>query len=211
MRQRLLMAFLLAGAAVVAPAAQAQDARLAARVPAEAVAPIDAIVRSAQDAGLPTEPLIDRALEGASKRASADLIVRAVERLAGELRAARDAMGQRSSAAEITAGASALRAGADPEALTALRERRGTQSLLVPVAVLADLVAVGVPADTAIAAVTVLAAGFDDAQYIAFRRNVERDIGLGASPVSAIGVRLEATTDAFTSAPTPSAPTPRKP
>ena len=37
-----------------------------------------------------------------------------------------------------------------------------------------------------------LAVGADDVEYIAFRRNVERDIALGASPVAALGLGLEA-------------------
>jgi hypothetical protein len=89
------------------------------------------------------------------------------------------------------AGASALRAGASPGDLTRLRELRGDQSLTVVAAVLADLVAVGVPADTAVVAVLALAPVVDDAQYIAFRQSVARDIALGASPVAALGVRLE--------------------
>jgi hypothetical protein len=55
---------------------------------------------------------------------------------------------------------------------------------------LADLVAAGVAADTGIAAVLALASNARDADYIAFRRNVERDIALGASPASSIGTRL---------------------
>jgi len=73
-----------------------------------------------------------------------------------------------------------------------LRELRTRQSLTVASATLADLVAVGVPVDTAVAAVIALAEGADDAAYLAFRRNVERDIALGASPVTALGVRLGA-------------------
>lgn len=210
MRTRILAAACLA-VILVGADARAQDARLVARVPADALPAVTAALTAAEREGLPIEPLIDRALEGASKRASSPLIVRAVERLAGELRSARDALGAASTPGEITAGASALRAGATADDLAALRERRGSTSLLVPVAVLADLVAVGVPVDSAIGAVTVLAAGFDDAQYIAFRRNVERDIGLGASPVAALGVRLEAAAD-FTADPSaPATRTPRKP
>jgi hypothetical protein len=84
----------------------------------------------------------------------------------------------------------------------------------VATATLADLVAVGVPADTAVAAVMTLAEEADDAQYIAFRRNVERDIALGASPVAALGVRLEATAaDVYraSGARSDSPPRPRKP
>jgi hypothetical protein len=63
----------------------------------------------------------------------------------------------------------------------------------VAAAVLADLVAVGVPPDTAAAAVIALARTTDDVAYLAFRRSIERDVALGASPVAALGVRLTAT------------------
>ena len=154
-------------------------------------AQVEAILDSARAAELPVEPLVDRALEGASKGADGERIVAAVRRLHADLGLARDAMGELSSAAEIVAGASALRAGVSPGDLTRLRELRGDQSLTVVAAVLADLVAVGVPADTAVVAVLALAAVVDDAQYIAFRQSVARDIALGASPVAALGVRLE--------------------
>jgi hypothetical protein len=77
---------------------------------------------------------------------------------------------------------------------------RADQPLTIAAAVLADLAAVGVPADTAAAAVIALAVGADDVEYIAFRRNVERDISLGASPVAALGVRLGAAADALETA-----------
>jgi len=35
----------------------------------------------------------------------------------------------------------------------------------------------------------------EDADYVAFRRNVERDIALGASPAAALGVRLRGMTE----------------
>lgn len=180
--------------AVISPAF-AQEPRLQNRVPEAVRAEIDAILDSARARGLPTEPLVDRALEGASKGASGSLIMAAVRRLAGELGVARDAFGPESSVPEIVAGASALRAGAEREDLERLRLLRANQSLTIAAAVLADLVAVGVPADTAAVAVIALAAGVDDVEYIAFRRNVERDIALGASPVAALGVRLDAASE----------------
>ena len=206
---------LFLGVAATAPDAVAQDSRLRDRLPPPAVAPVEAVVDAARRDGLPTEPLVDRALEGASKRAPADRIVIAVQRLAGELRTARAALGASATAGEIVAGASALRAGATPDDLATLRDMRGAGSLLIPAAVLADLVAVGVPVDTAVAAVVALAGGLDDAQYIAFQRNVERDIGLGASPVTAVGVRLDALAEFVSptadSPQSPGAPRPRKP
>jgi hypothetical protein len=170
----------------------AQEPRLDTRIPEPTRSAINAILDSARTMGLPTEPIVDRALEGAAKGADPDRIFAAVQRLSGELGSAYDALGTGSSAAEIVAGASALRAGARPADLAYLRELRGDEPLTVAASTLADLVAIGVPADTAVSAVIALSLEADDAQYIAFRRNVERDIALGASPVSALGVRLDA-------------------
>lgn len=178
--------------AVLPAATHAQEARLVGRLPDVQRAQVDAILSAAQAAGLPTEPLVDRALEGAAKRAPPDLIVTAVTRLRDELRLARDAFGATASSAEVTAGASALRAGATPDDLGRLRELRAGQPLTIAAGVLADLVAAGVPADTGIAAVLALAPATPDAEFVAFRRNVERDIALGASPAASIGVRLRA-------------------
>ncbi len=193
-KRRLALLLSLAGAmsAGAVGSALGQEARLEGRIPEPTRSEIDTILLNAQAAGIPTEALVDRALEGASKGADTALILRAVRRLDGELRSSRGALGIQSTEAEIVAGASALRAGAQPEDLSELRRARGEQPLTVATAVLADLVAVGVPVDTAVAAVLALAEGVDDAEYIAFRQNVERDIALGASPVSALGVRLDA-------------------
>lgn len=190
MRLTMLLAAALAGGR--APAT-AQEPRLAGRLPEAVRAQVDTLLDAARAAGLPTEPLVDRALEGASKRADGARIVAAVRRLAGELATARDALGLASLPAELTAGASALRAGARPEDLRRLRVLRGQQPVTVAAAVLADLVAVGVPPDTAAAAVIALARTTDDVAYLAFRRSIERDVALGASPVAALGVRLTAT------------------
>lgn len=184
-------------ALAVAPAGAlgAQEPRLAGRLPAAARAQVDSMLDAARAGGLPTEPLVDRALEGAAKGAPPQVIVAAVTRLRDELRVARGALGESASSAELTAGASALRAGALGDDLARLRSRRPGQPLTIAAAVLADLVAAGVPADTAITAVLALARDAADADYVAFRRNVQRDIALGASPAAALGVRLRAATE----------------
>jgi hypothetical protein len=188
-----LLARLIVGAGVLASAvpsaATTQERRLEGRLPDEQRAQVDSVLAVAQAENLPTEPLVDRALEGAAKGAPGDLIVRAVVRLAGELQTAQAAFGGGASPGELTAGASAIRAGASQSDLAELRERRAGE-LTVAAAVLADLVAVGVPSDTAISAVLALASGLADSDYVAFRRNVERDIELGASPAGALDVRL---------------------
>lgn len=182
-------------AAIATSVAGAQESRLVGRLPDIARARVDSIIEAVRGEGLPTEPIVDRALEGAAKGASSELIVSAVTRLSGELRVAREAFGAMASSAEVTAGASAVRAGATREDLAQLRIRRAGQSLMVAAAVLADLVAVGVPADTAVAAVLALAKEAEDVDYAAFRRSVGRDIALGASPAAALGVRLRAATE----------------
>ncbi len=175
---------LLAAILVAGPmAAQQTDPRLE-RLDAAIRPAVAALVDSARAAMLPTEPLVQRALEGATKHASGDVIVAAVRRLAVDLAHARDALGSTASPAELTAGAAALRAGASPTILAQLRQTR-RQPLTMPLAVLADLVASGVPVDSAAAAVLALAARARDADLVEFRRAVERDIALGAPPAAA--------------------------
>jgi hypothetical protein len=172
-------------------AAQQTDPRLE-RLDATTRPIVAALVDSARAAGLPVEPLVQRALEGATKRAPGELIVAAVRRLAVDLGHARDALGSTASPAELTAGAAALRAGASPTILTQLRQTRH-EPLTMPLAVLADLVASGVPVDSAAAAVLALAARARDADLVEFRRAVERDIALGAPPAAATAAAFTAT------------------
>ena len=176
---------LLVAATLVAlqAAAQGPDPRLQ-RLDSISRPIVTALVDSARAAALPTEPLVQRALEGATKRATADRIVAAVRRLALDLSHARDALGPMTSPPELSAAAAALRAGAPPATLTELRRVR-RESLTVPLAVLTDLVASGVPVDSAAGAVLALAARARDADLVEFRRAVERDIALGAPPASA--------------------------
>ena len=175
----LLATMLVAGRA----AAQQLDPRLE-RLNAATRPAVAALVDSARAASLPTEPLVQRALEGATKRASGEVIVAAVRRLAVDLGRAREALGSTASPAELSAGAAALRAGASQTTLAELRHAR-REPLIVPLAVLADLVASGVPVDSAAAAVLSLAARARDADLLEFRRTVERDIALGAPPAAA--------------------------
>jgi hypothetical protein len=183
-RTRFLLAVLLGGALVAAQAtAQAVDPRLA-RLDSTTRVLVVGIVDSARAAGLPVEPLVQRALEGATKHALSDRIASAVRRLAADLGRARAALGPVTTPPELEAGAAALRAGASPSMLARLRRSR-SQPLTVPLAVLADLVASGVPVDSAASAVLQLAANTRDVDLVEFRRAVERDIALGAQPATA--------------------------
>ena len=165
----------------------AQDPRLA-RLDPETRSLVIVVVDSASAAGLPSEPLIQRALEGAAKSAQGARIVAAVRRLATDLGTARTALGPSASAPELEAGVAALRAGASPLVLTRLRDVR-RPPLTMALSVLADLVASGVPTDSASAVVLALAPSARDADLVEYRRAVERDISLGAPPGAAAAVR----------------------
>ncbi len=176
--------------ALQAGALHAQDARLDARLDERTRSALAPVLESARSAGLPVEPLVQKALEGASKRAPGERIVLAVQRLASQLGTARQALGGAAGEAELVAGASALQAGVRPDVLVALREDRRSAALTVPLGVMTELIARGVPADTAAQAVSALAeAGVNDAQLVALRRDVERDIGVGAPPTVALMTR----------------------
>jgi hypothetical protein len=201
-RCALALAAALALVPLAAPAVQAQGAQAAARVPdARLESRVDArtraqlvpILDSARRAGLPLEPLVDKALEGATKGASRPRIVGAVRALAATLGVARDAIGRGATEAEIVAAADALEAGIPSRQLGVLRAVRQSRSIAVPLAVLADLVARGVPADAAAQSVLNLAlAGGADTQFVMLRIDVERDIGSGIAPATAVVVRSEA-------------------
>lgn len=189
----------------------AQDPRLE-RLDPDTRSAVVALMDSARGDGLPVEPLIQRALEGATKSAPGARIIAAVRRLTLDLGTARTALGTDASSPELEAGVAALRAGAAPQILTQLRTVR-RPPLTMALSVLADLVARGVPADSAAAAVLTLAPKARDADLVEFRRAVERDIALGAPPGAASSIRVNA--GAFNTASDPGSPstppTPRRP
>jgi len=71
-------------------AAQSARGRLEGRVPGAAIPVVDSLVQRALAEGLPTEPLIQKALEGGAKQVTAPRIVAAVQVSLGQLRDARD-------------------------------------------------------------------------------------------------------------------------
>jgi hypothetical protein len=152
----------------------AQDRRLTERLDPATAAAVQQVVDSAELAGLPVEPLVQKALEGGTLGASGDRIRLAVSALAGQLGRAREALGVRADEAELTAAAGALRAGLPPSALRRLQALRSDRPLVVPIAVLTDLVSEGVPPDQATSSVLDLARdNRPDDEFVALRRKVQ--------------------------------------
>ena len=204
MRRSLLIASALFVAGSTARA-QAPDRRLD-RLEASTAAVVQAIVDSVRPLGIPAEPIIDKALHGAVRNMSAPVILSSVRARVAELGAARAALAP-ATESEIIAGADAIKSGASPQTLSALRRARPAMELTIPIGVLADLIGRGVAADTA-AAVMLQLASMDirDKELTEFRRMVDRDIALGALPTAAVAIRAEAAGIRNLSADAPAAP-----
>jgi hypothetical protein len=147
-------------------------------------------IDTARVRGLPVEPLVDKALEGATKHATSLRIEGAVSALLRRLEISRDALAPDPVARDIVAGADALAYGATREALASMRALRPNGSLAVPLAVLTQLVASGVPIARATRAVAdLLKRGARDEQLIALQDDVRSYVAAGASPEAALDVR----------------------
>jgi hypothetical protein len=184
--RHLLLPILLLGPVT----ARAQDARLSERLDPATAAQVQRVVDSAGTAGLPSEPLVQKALEGSTLGAGGDRIVTAVRMLHGQLRRAREALGDDASEAELTAAAGALRAGLEPLALRRLQSLRAGRPLVVPIAVLTDLVAEGIPPAEATRSVLDLARdGRPDDEFVALRRQAQVRGGRPGDPMARPALR----------------------
>ena len=166
------------------------DPRLATRLDPQTREQVSTIIASAHRDGVPTETLVDRALEGASKRAPGTVIVSVVRTWADDLRKARTALGPASSDAEVVAGAYAIRNGVSIKELERLRAVRSGQRYAVALDVMNYLVSKGVPADTlSTVVVNLVLASASDAQFRTLRSDVERDLTGGVAGGTAAALR----------------------
>ena len=176
--------WVLLGAALMLPSAAAgQDAARKVRetFPADVAQRIEAIARSAEEAGVPSGPLYDKALEGAAKRVPAARILPAVNAYADRLLVARRALGT-TQAPWIVAGADAISRGVSPEMLSRMAAgdlQRGPISVVI----LGDLVESGVPTDQALEVVReAMRSRQADADMAAISGTVDRMIRNGDAP-----------------------------
>jgi hypothetical protein len=146
---------------------------------------VEAILDSAAQAGLPTGPLADKALEGVSKGAEPSKIVAAVRSLRGHLQTAKAVLGPASDA-ELEAGAAALRAGVPATTLASVRQALPKRSLVIPLAVLSSMVRKGVPTGDATNAVVAYAKTEDDKVLLALSSAVDRNLAAGLAARTAL-------------------------
>jgi hypothetical protein len=191
MYRRLVVAGLIVGSSRVLAA---QDNAYLIPSDREASAQVAKIVANAEASGLPTAPIASIVGKGVVFRSKPDRIVAAANAVASRLEVAREALGPRSSAAEIAAGADALAEKATPDALRAVRRASGGRTVAEALGVLAQLLAEPnkVPLPRATAIVTELVRkNATPAQLAALGNDVASDVGGGMSALASLDVRAQ--------------------
>jgi hypothetical protein len=152
---------------------------------------IEAIIDSAAQAGLPSRPLMSKALEGIQKRADGRSIVRVVRGLHQNLRQAATLFPDADEHV-ITAAAEVLRVGVRPDELAQFRGTTRTRTPLAALTYLADLVSNrDVPRQEASSAFAHLwRDGASDADFHGLWERVGRDILSGVAPGLALQNRV---------------------
>jgi hypothetical protein len=176
--------------------AGAQEARLQARMDRDTYAVVRGILDSARKAGLPTRPIEDKALEGASAGAASDVIVTATRAFAGQLSTVSRTLGKSATTDELRAGVGAIDAGVPPRDLVRIDAAAdpSERSIATALTVLGDIVVRGVPVATASSAViSLLRARVRDAELLDFAEKVRSDISHGADPGNAASARAKST------------------
>lgn len=183
---------ILALTSVVTATVGAQDARLAGQLDSTTALAVAKTIESARSRGLPAEPLVAKALEGAVKRAPSDRIVIAVSQLAERMARSREALAGNASPAEIVAGADALAVGVPGDALRRIRAAHPDGSLAVPLGVLTQLISRGVAVPRASSLVIdLMHRGAGAVHFLALNASVQQDIASGFKPDAALDLRLK--------------------
>lgn len=193
---------LIPGAMAGQVAADARaESRMTAGVSAETRTRVEAMIRTAERDGLPSETMSDRAAEGQAKGASDAAIVAAVVRARSELdasvRALRRGGREQPDREEVARGAQILTRGATEAQLEALVRRTPSERrLTVAFETLTELTARGVPVVRALAVIgSRLEAGASDSQLAALasgQSNGTAGLGLGGER-SAVSVTKSVT------------------
>jgi hypothetical protein len=152
---------------------------------------VEVIIDSARVAGVPTRPLMLKALEGAAKRADNRRIIAAVRSVFHAELDVRVALGSTLNESEWASAVSALQAGVPLEALAKFRGERAGKPLTRALVVLTDLIQRGIPVPEASSAIMQLwQRGAADGDFYGLWKNVEQDILSGQNPGTALQQRV---------------------
>lgn len=171
--------------------AQDVGARLDGRVPPEVRRAVQDIAADAAAHGLPTEPLVEKAIEGGAKRVPAERLIAAVRALAARLAGATSAVragGLESPTADVVeGGADGLSAGLTPGQVSGLvRVSHGPYDAALVLRVAATLAALGVPPQQTVQLVEgLIKDGKSPSDLLALPGEVQADVAGGATPEQA--------------------------
>ena len=171
--------------------ARAQSARPASAVDDMADVParraVREILESAPSRGIPVEPLLTKVREGVAKSSTPERIHDAVRLLSGRLETARVALTPVYSVAELTAGAGALQVGVTPASLKELRALSPGDPLTVPLGVLTEMIADGVPARMAATRIAALVKKRAPSEMLVqLGEQIRADVASGIAPKTAL-------------------------
>ena len=190
-RHRIHFVALVLASVIAGPALRAQDSALPGIADARARAAVEREIASAAAKGLPVRPLIAKAREGVTKQAAGERIRAAVASQARRLEQARDLLAPSPSEAELVSGADALAVGVPGPMLRQVRAAYPAgQSVAMPLDVLTELVARGVPAKHALEQITqLMMRGATPSQIASLGASVQTDVAAGLAPDAALEVR----------------------
>jgi hypothetical protein len=196
--------------AVPVHAVHAQGAVVLPIADAKARQAVEREIAQAQAKGLPVQPLIAKAQEGVTKRASGSAIREAVASLAERLEQSRSLLAPSPSVAEIVSGAEALRLGVAPSMLKDIRKAWPNQSVVMAIDVLSELVARKFDAKQALKEITnLMAKGATPAHIAGLGASVQSDVASGLAPDAALEVRARGVMSVLPSASAQAAGAPR--
>jgi len=188
------IAFCAAAALAVAVhplALMAQDPDPLSRLDQNTRFAVELIVDSARVAGVPTRPLILKALEGSAKHVDNRQIIAAVRKAFHAELDVRVALGTALDESEWTSAVAALQSGVPLEALSKFRGERSAKPLTRALVVMTDLIQRGVPVPEASSAIMQLwQRGAADGDFYGLWKNVEQDILSGQNPGIALQNRV---------------------
>jgi len=152
---------------------------------------VEVIIDSARVAGVPTRPLLLKALEGAAKHAPNGRVIAAVRSVFHAELDVRVALGSALDESEWTSAVSALQSGVPLEALAKFRGDHSGKPLTRALVVMTDLIQRGVPVNEASSAIMQLwQRGAGDGDFYGLWKNVEQDILSGQNPGTALQQRV---------------------
>jgi len=187
-----LVVTLVLGATLTgALSAQDVQARLDGRVSPEVRRAVRSIAADAAAHGLPVDPLVQKAIEGAAKGVPGDRVIAAVRALAGRLgqamAAVRDAGVAAPAGDVVEGGADALNAGFSGRQVSDLvRVSQPPQDPALTLRVAATLAALGVPTTQAFHLVEgMISAGRSPSDLLGLPGQVQTGVARGATPAQA--------------------------